>query len=791
MSGMNNVIKRILRSVNTPLILGAILAVLPALLPGRGLYWGAASLQFIPWRIQALEQIRQGLVPLWNPLNGMGAPLLANYQLAVFYPPGWILFILGWLGGTEGMVWGFGLLLCAHIAWAGVGTARLMKRLGLGEMGQILAGLAFSLGSFWIGRGSFFPMIWAGSWMPWVLLAVSEIANPLEGVGKSKKFLPYLFILFFTMQLLAGHAQFTWYSLLLAGAWVGMGCWRSRSWRLAIQSLLRLAAGGLAAAAISAIQLIPTAEYLMNSQRADAYGYQQAMVYSFWPWRILTLVFPNLFGTPGDGSYWGYAAYWEDAIYIGLIPVMLAFLTLLLPRGTKRKSTPILNNPQKNPFRFMTGFLWVVVVVSFILALGDNTPLFPWLYQHIPTFNMFQAPTRWNMLTVFALSLLAGVQMDRLQKPTGKNAKRLRFLLVGMAAVMMGAAGARLFMPQIQSTFSESFILAGIFGMALGFLMLRAPATGKKFSLTARWVVAGIVLLDLLIANRGLNPTTKISNYAAPPTRAVVEIQQSGSRVYLPAKEEYLLKFSRFFRFSDLKPLESFDNFRNSLLPNLNLFDGIPSANNFDPLTPERYSLFMHWLEGLPPAGRAKELERMHVGWEEKRVTDTAEGVAFEPLNPRETVQWKNCVEWVDDGEEVLPRLEALLKKENEITWMILEGSPEYSNADCDTMAAEIKYDEQANAVRVEVETKSAGWVLLANTWYPGWEASLDGETTTNYRADYLFQAVRVEEGSHVIEWRYRPVSFWIGATGSGLSILFVLIWGLLSAFRKPSIKEP
>ena len=106
-------------------------------------------------------------------------------------------------------------------------------------------------------------------------------------------------------------------------------------------------------------------------------------------------------------------------------------------------------------------------------------------------------------------------------------------------------------------------------------------------------------------------------------------------------------------------------------------------------------------------------------------------------------------------------------------------------------MAAEIKYDEQANAVRVEVETKSAGWVLLANTWYPGWEASLDGKTTTNYRADYLFQAVRVEEGSHMIEWRYRPVSIWIGAIGSGLSILFVLIWGLLSAFRKPSIKEP
>ena len=48
------------------------------LVTGQALYWGTPALQFIPWRVLGLEQINQGVVPLWNPANGLGAPLLAN-----------------------------------------------------------------------------------------------------------------------------------------------------------------------------------------------------------------------------------------------------------------------------------------------------------------------------------------------------------------------------------------------------------------------------------------------------------------------------------------------------------------------------------------------------------------------------------------------------------------------------------------------------------------------------------------------------------------------------------------
>ncbi|NIT61083.1 MAG: hypothetical protein GWN00_34235, partial [Aliifodinibius sp.] len=83
------------------------------------------------------------------------------------------------------------------------------------------------------------------------------------------------------------------------------------------------------AIALAAIQLLPTFEYLLESQRSAAVDFDFAMNYSFWPWRFLSLLTPDLFGNPALGDYWGFANYWEDAIYIGLIPFVLAVAALL------------------------------------------------------------------------------------------------------------------------------------------------------------------------------------------------------------------------------------------------------------------------------------------------------------------------------------------------------------------------------------------------------------------------------------------------------------------------------
>ena len=75
------------------------------------------------------------------------------------------------------------------------------------------------------------------------------------------------------------------------------------------------------------------------------------------------------------------------------------------------------------------------------------------------------------------------------------------------------------------------------------------------------------------------------------------------------------------------------------------------------------------------------------------------------------------------------------------------------------------------------VSAPSAGWLLLSDAWYPGWEARMDGRPVAVERANILFRAVAVPAGEHRIEWVYRPACFRRGA-GISLGALGLLLVG-------------
>ena len=83
-------LRKILSLPFFPIVVSPFILFSPTILRGRALFWGTPALQFMPWWTLAWETLREGQIPLWNPLVGMGAPLIANYQSALFYPPNWI-----------------------------------------------------------------------------------------------------------------------------------------------------------------------------------------------------------------------------------------------------------------------------------------------------------------------------------------------------------------------------------------------------------------------------------------------------------------------------------------------------------------------------------------------------------------------------------------------------------------------------------------------------------------------------------------------------------------------------
>jgi uncharacterized membrane protein YfhO len=64
---------------------------------------------------------------------------------------------------------------------------------------------------------------------------------------------------------------------------------------------------------------------------------------------------------------------------------------------------------------------------------------------------------------------------------------------------------------------------------------------------------------------------------------------------------------------------------------------------------------------------------------------------------------------------------------------------------------------------------------VLADTWYPGWKATVDGTPTRVYRANCVFRAVRVPSGAHMVAWVFKPEAFRIGLWAGMVSIVVVI----------------
>jgi hypothetical protein len=78
--------------------------------------------------------------------------------------------------------------------------------------------------------------------------------------------------------------------------------------------------------------------------------------------------------------------------------------------------------------------------------------------------------------------------------------------------------------------------------------------------------------------------------------------------------------------------------------------------------------------------------------------------------------------------------------------------------------------------VEVKVDAPRDGWLVLLDRWAPGWSAQTDGRPVPILRADYLFRAVRLTAGPHVVVFEYHNALFRLGLWISAVGIAFPLL---------------
>jgi uncharacterized membrane protein YfhO len=84
----------------------------------------------------------------------------------------------------------------------------------------------------------------------------------------------------------------------------------------------------------------------------------------------------------------------------------------------------------------------------------------------------------------------------------------------------------------------------------------------------------------------------------------------------------------------------------------------------------------------------------------------------------------------------------------------------------------------------IDASLNDAGILVLADSYYPGWKAYVDGKEEKILRANLFFRAVSLSAGRHTVEFRYEPRSFAIGLAISVGTVIVLIITSVIFYLR-------
>ncbi len=399
-------------------------------------------LENYPWKKFILESLRAGQLPLWNPYLFAGVPFLAAGQNSALYPFSIIFYLLP-------LPRAYGLFTVSQFFLAGLFAYVFLRVLGLRRLSATFGAMVYELNLFMV-VSVVFPMIVAGAaWLPLILTAIELIARQHPAFGGRPAILPWLALGAFALglQILAGHVEITYYTLLVSGAysaWRLIGLWISHRreaqaspnsalsarFASAVKTLAGRAAALLALAllglALGAIQFVPLFELVRYNFRSGSTTFAQIMDWAF-PWRhIIAFFIPNFYGNPSHHAYldlftwqfapaplnnqtidWGIKNYVEGGAYFGLFPLLLIplvailWLRLTLSHTTGHALRSLL------PSSFFTLVPFFLLLTFFSLAFAFPTRLYALIFW-LPGINQLHSPFRWVWpLTLCAAALSA------------------------------------------------------------------------------------------------------------------------------------------------------------------------------------------------------------------------------------------------------------------------------------------------------------------------------------------------------------------------------------------------
>lgn len=605
-----------------------------------------------------------------------------------------------------------------------VGMYTLFRRLSHPPLLSMFGAVTVSFSGFVIPQATHISLLQGFSLMPWIvlcLLILYERPNFLKISVLS-------FLL--SQQVFAGYPQTVLITLAICGVIV---VYVSKSFIQILRNSFLFLFVLTCMLLFSAAQIVPSLEFMRVSNVAGGFPLDKAMEFSFTPKHFITIVFPYYFGSPKNATYPAFNnfdgnIFWETNIFLGLLSIIGIFALTITPKLYLRQREFI-----------MSAF---GAIVGFLLMSGKHSPLFL-IYSFWP-FNLFRVPARFNWMfgiffvlgILFLLKNIFSIRFERRQKFTFRGV----LIIVCFVSVLyqivtwwdyhlLVPSNEWLLPPNIQKYIKASDTI-----FSYGF-----DSIHNTYFLGSDWGRSENVYYDLRNGLRSneylLWDVRGFDLYVGRYLR-----RQEYLRSFINANITYSEIDNRYeISGAAISLLKMFGV--NKIVTPIGLMNkDLKLMTRFD--SPSRLSFYVYELDGVHDS-----------------IYTSTDLITAQTL------------------EDVARTFQ---KGENSI--VVEENVPVNPVAD-QSVTQILTIRDQYMSVRV---TNTSSTLLVRNaTYYPGWEARINGRSEKIIPVNITSQGVVVPPGTHTIEFIYRNQSFITGLYISVVSLFLALFINSLILFSR------
>ncbi|PIU01558.1 hypothetical protein COT68_02585 [bacterium (Candidatus Torokbacteria) CG09_land_8_20_14_0_10_42_11] len=125
----------------------------------------------------------------------------------------------------------------------------------------------------------------------------------------------------------------------------------------------------------------------------------------------------------------------------------------------------------------------------------------------------------------------------------------------------------------------------------------------------------------------------------------------------------------------------------------------------------------------------------------------------------------------------------------NPLTEAIFEEAPPFSGGNNLQGSTSEILEYSSNQVKIKTDLTADGFLILADTDYPGWQVYVDGAKDKIYRANYLVRGLCLKAGKHEVVFKFEPKSVKMGLYISAITIIMIILIGTISILKNKNKK--